>query len=95
MDPILDARLQSIERKLDEATKILSGMRKAQRTASVMRWLYWAVIIGIGIASIYLIQPYIEQLGSAYGVLGNKEEGSTGTNYSEILNQLKEFQANQ
>jgi len=96
MDPLLDARLQSIERKLDETTKILAGMRRAQKTASVMRWLYWVVIIGLGIASIYLIQPYIAQLGSAYGLVGNNEEGeSSGTNYGALLDQLKEYQANQ
>lgn len=93
MDPLLDARLQSIERKLDETTKILSSMRKSQKTASVMRWLYWAVIIGLTISSIYLIQPYIEQLGSAYGMLGNKEEGSTGLNVSDIVKQYQELSA--
>lgn len=96
MEPILDVRLSAIEKKLDETVKILSSMRKAQRTASVMRWLYWAVIIGFGIASIYLIQPYISQLGSAYGIGSGDEENGTSTNkYSDILNQLKEFQANQ
>ncbi len=96
MDPLLDARLKSIESKLDETTKILSSMRRAQKTASVMRWLYWLVIIGIGIISLYLIQPYLEQLRSAYGMLGGaSEEGGSSTDYGALLDQLKEFQANQ
>ena len=96
MDPLLDARLKSIESKLDETTKILGGMRRAQKTASVMRWLYWLVIIGISLVSLYLIQPYLEQLGGAYGMLGGSgEEGGSSTDYGALLDQLKEFQANQ
>lgn len=96
MDPLLDARLTSIEQKLDETTKILSSMRRAQKTASVMRWLYWLLIIGIGIASLYLIQPYIEQLQGAYSMLGgtNADNGSS-TDYGALLDELKDFQANQ
>lgn len=93
MDPLLDARLQSIEKKLEETTKLLTSMRRAQKTAAAMRWLYWAVIIGLGIASIYLIQPYIAQFGEAYGVLGNKKEGSSGLDYGELIKQYKELQA--
>ncbi|MFZ4500554.1 MAG: hypothetical protein ACOYMZ_03660 [Minisyncoccia bacterium] len=96
MDPLLDARLKAIENKLDETTKILVAMRRAQKTAAVMKWLYWLVIIGVGIMSLYLIQPYLEQLKGAYGLLGGSgEENSSGTDYGALLDQLKEFQANQ
>ena len=95
MDPNLDARLSAIEKKLDEAMTILSGMRRTQRTASVMRWLYWVLIIGLGIASIYLIQPYIEQLGAAYGLTQGEGGDTQSGGYGDLLNQLKQYQENQ
>lgn len=96
MEPLLDARLKAIENKLDETTKLLAAMRRAQKTAAVMKWLYWLVIIGVGIMSLYLIQPYLEQMKSAYGLLGGtSEEEGTGTDYGALLDQLKEFQSNQ
>lgn len=95
MDPLLDARLTSIEQKLDETTKMLSSMRRAQKTASVMRWLYWLLIIGIGIASLYLIQPYIEQLGSAYGVTGDSTGEGSKSSLNDLLEMAKELKAQQ
>lgn len=96
MDPLLDARLKSIESKLEETTKILTAMRRAQKTAAVMKWLYWLVIIGLGIMSLYLIQPYLEQLKGAYGLIGGgSENGESSNNYGDLLDQLKEFQANE
>lgn len=96
MDPLLDARLKSIESKLEETTKLLTAMRRAQKTAAVMKWLYWLMIIGLGIMSLYLIQPYLEQLKGAYSLFGGSgEESASGTDYGALLDQLKEFQANQ
>ncbi len=43
-----------------ENNKILWKMRRSQRIASFMRIVYWTLIIGIGIASFYFVQPYID-----------------------------------
>lgn len=97
MDPELQARLITIEKKLDETLRVVSSMRRAQRTSAVMRWLYWIVIIGLAIFSLQMIRPYLTQLGEMYGGLfgASQKDGQKGTDYSEILNQLKEFQSNQ
>ncbi|MES2023272.1 MAG: hypothetical protein V4439_01165 [Patescibacteria group bacterium] len=44
-----------------ESNKILKKMRSAQKWASFMRYVYWAIIIGLGVGSFYLIQPYIDK----------------------------------
>jgi len=51
----------------EENNDILRSMQRSQRLASVMRIIYWVVIIGSTIGAFYLIQPYINSLGGSLG----------------------------
>ena len=42
-------------------------MHRAQRVASIMRAVYWLIIIGVTVGTFYLLEPYIEQLKAVYG----------------------------
>jgi TRAP-type C4-dicarboxylate transport system permease small subunit len=51
----------------EENNDILRAMQRSQRLATVMRIIYWVVIIGSTIGAFYLIQPYIDSLKGVYG----------------------------
>lgn len=44
-----------------ESLKILKGIRRANRLASVFKIFYWLVIIGSAVGAYYFLQPYIKQ----------------------------------
>jgi hypothetical protein len=66
------------ERKLLEETyslskennKMLHRIRRSQKFADFMRFMYWLVIIGISIGAFYFVQPYIEQMQNFVGKTG-------------------------
>ncbi len=41
--------------------KMLKHIRNSQRWASLMRVIYWAIIIAASVGSYYFIQPYITE----------------------------------
>ncbi|MCX6716428.1 MAG: hypothetical protein NTV72_00695 [Candidatus Taylorbacteria bacterium] len=49
-----------------ENNNILKSMRSMNRISTVMRILYWVVILGASFGAYYLIQPYIQSLSGAY-----------------------------
>jgi len=51
----------------EENNSMLHSMRRSMRIASIMRLIYWALIIGSAVGAYYFIQPYLEQLISIYG----------------------------
>ncbi len=50
---------------VEENTAILRGMQKSQRMGTVLKVIYWAVIIVMSFGAFYLIQPYINSLQQA------------------------------
>lgn len=64
--------------------KMLHSMRNSMRLASVMRAVYWLLIIGSAIGAYYFIQPYMDQLVSVYN--GAKSDLN---NVGEVLKNLK------
>ena len=44
-----------------ESLKILKGIRRANRLASVFKIFYWLVIIGSVVGAYYFLEPYIKQ----------------------------------
>ncbi len=48
-----------------ENNQMLKKMQGSQRTANLLRWGYWILIIVLSVASFWLIQPYINSLQSA------------------------------
>jgi hypothetical protein len=99
MDQELQTRLSNIEKMLSDNNQMLSKMRRAQKNAAYVRVLYWVFIIGLTIASFYFIQPYISQLGAAYGLGGDSSTDTSGTGTpsttESLLNMVKQYQADQ
>ena len=44
-----------------ESLKILKGIRRANRFASIFKIFYWLVIIGSAVGAYYFLEPYIKQ----------------------------------
>ena len=86
MDPQLDARLSAIEKKLDENSAILAQLHRAQRNANLVKIGYWAVVIIVGIISLWFIKPYLSELGGMYGI-GGTTSGTSGS-YADQIKQL-------
>ncbi len=62
--------------------KMLHHIRNSQRWASLMRVIYWAIIIAIGIGSYYFIQPYVTEVQKIM-----KESGATLDKIKGVLPQ--------
>lgn len=68
----------------EENNRMLKAMRRAQKIATVMRIVYWLIIIGIAIGAFYFLQPFIDQTESMI-----KGLGSTAENIKNILPTLE------
>ena len=55
----------------EDNNKMLHSMRRSMRIASVMRALYWVLIIGSAFGAYYFIQPYLDQLIGVYNNAGD------------------------
>lgn len=78
MQPTIDQRLDSIEKKLDDTYSMVHKMRGAQKRATALKLAYWAFLIILGIIAASLIKPYLAQLGAAYGIGTGDSTGSYG-----------------
>jgi hypothetical protein len=92
MDQEINDRLNRIEKMVSDNNRMLTRMRRAQKNAAFMRIVYWLVIIGLFVASYYLIQPYISQFAASYGIGSNS---SAQSNNSTITSFIKQYQASQ
>ena len=63
-----------------ENNELLRHMRRAARWASVMRYIYWIIIIVLSFGAYYFIQPYIDFLTSTLSGL----HGSNGSSDSML-----------
>ena len=90
MDPLLDARLTAIEKQLTETNVLVRKIRRSSQIASYTRMAYWVLVILLAFGSFYFIQPYLGQLGAAYGICGGTGNGDTNT-ASSLLEQLKGY----
>jgi hypothetical protein len=106
MDPEINQRLDQIEKLVADNNAMLVKMRKAQKNAAYVRAFYWVVIIGLTLASFYYIEPYLTQLGAAYGIgpgatatsTTTNPDGSTTTSPTDtasVLSLLKQYEASQ
>ncbi len=50
----------------EDNNKILHSMKRSQRYASIMRAIYWILIIGSAYGAYYFIQPYFDKIISMY-----------------------------
>jgi hypothetical protein len=58
--------LDVIKNEVEDNSKILRKLLRAERMRRWMSIIYWLVIIGLGLGAYYFIQPYIDSLKSVY-----------------------------
>lgn len=69
MDQELKSTLYRILELTEENNKYV---RKLYHASQWRKWIsisYWVIIIGFSLGVFYLLQPYLESLGVAYGAL--------------------------
>lgn len=86
MTPEEKALLERTAALAEENNAILRGLRRSNRTAVIMRVLYWVVIIGLSFGAFYLIQPYFSFLTGLAG-------GGTGTGSGQGLPDMNQVQS--
>ncbi len=94
MDPNIDARLKSIEEKLEKNTEILSRIRRVQKNSQLFKIFYWTIILLATFGAFYYIQPYLNQLLETYtGVQDSQQQMQNSFSdigsISDIIKQLK------
>jgi hypothetical protein len=76
MTPEEKSLLERTYKMTVENNDILHRMRRSARFSSVMRYVYWAVIIILSFGAYYFIQPYVNFLTSS---LGNIQNGASSS----------------
>lgn len=95
MEQDIEDRLARIEKVVSDNNAMLTKLRNAQKNAVYWRLVYWLVIIGLTLASFYFIEPYIGQLGAAYGIGGDSSSTTTPSTTESLLNFVKQYQEDQ
>ena len=50
----------------EDNNKMLRSIRRSQHFDSIMRIIYWVIIIGSALFGYYLLQPYMDQVVKMY-----------------------------
>ena len=78
------ALLNRVAKTVEENNEILHRLQRSMRWGTVLRWVYWILIIGTAFGSFYLLQPYLNSLANTYG--GAKSDVA---NFQSFMNSLK------
>lgn len=94
MDPIIDARIKSIEEKVDKTYELVRKMRRVQKNSQIFRIFYWSIIILATFGAFYYVEPYLSQLLETYtGIQDTQHQIQNAlpevSGLNDILNQLK------
>ncbi|MFZ2072220.1 MAG: hypothetical protein WA101_00590 [Minisyncoccia bacterium] len=80
MDPELKQLMQANLTLTEENNRMLKHIRRSQKIASFMRFIYWIIVIGIAVGSFYFLQPYVDNITNFI-----KDTGTTFNNIKNIL----------
>jgi TRAP-type C4-dicarboxylate transport system permease small subunit len=86
MNPEEKQLLQKTYYLAEENNKILHKLKRANTRASLFRWFYWIVIIGISIGAFYFLEPYIKAATNAYKSLQTEI-----SNVKSVTNKVSNF----
>ncbi len=73
MDP-MDKKINELLKVTEENNIMLRKMKRSMRIATIMRVVYWVIVIGVAVGAYYFIQPYIEQAQDVYQDVNNRFE---------------------
>lgn len=86
MTPEEKSLLERTYKIVEENNTILRSIRRSNRVSTVIKLLYWIVIIGLSFGAFYLIQPYVETMTSLY----DQVKGDAATIHSST-NSIKDL----
>lgn len=91
MSPEERSLLERTYKMVEENNTILLSIRRNARIGTAMKFIYWAVIIGLSFGAYYFIQPFIQAITG--GALGNSSLGSTNdiSNIQSTVSQLQDL----
>jgi hypothetical protein len=78
MTPEEKSLLERTYKMVEENNRILLSIRRSARWGSVMRYVYWAVIIALSVGAYYFIQPYVNFLVSEFSGTADNATSSQG-----------------
>ena len=78
MTPEERSLLERTHKLAEENNAILRSIRRSNRFGTIMRILYWVLIIVLSFGAYYLIQPYLQAVTGAYGNLQDGLQGLQG-----------------
>jgi TRAP-type C4-dicarboxylate transport system permease small subunit len=74
MNPEEQRAFKRMMRQTDDMYRMVRSLYRGQRIRTILRVVYFIVIIGAMVGAFYFIQPYIEQITETYtGVQGGVE----------------------
>jgi hypothetical protein len=86
MTPEEKSLLERTYKMAVENNDLLRKMRRSAKWTSVMRYVYWAVIIFLSFGAYYFIQPYINFLTSEFS--GGQSSTSSSTSMMQAVQNL-------
>ena len=78
MDPETQRKLDRVLLLTEENNTMLREVRRSQKTAQMMKAIYWVIIIMVTVGSLYFVQPYLGTLTNLYGGLSNNQNAASG-----------------
>jgi hypothetical protein len=92
MSPEERSLLERTYKMVEENNNILLSIRRNARIGTAMKFIYWAVIIGLSFGAYYFIQPYIEILSGTLLGGGNIEKTVNGIgNIQSTVSQIQDL----
>lgn len=86
MTPEERSLLERTHQLAEENNEMLHSIKRRARLGTVIKVLYWAVIIGISFGAFYFIQPYLDFIKGGFGSNDAvKTQNGTNSNYSQTL----------
>ncbi len=80
MTPEEKSLLERTCKLAEENNRLLKGIRRSARWSSVMRYVYWIIIIVLSFGAYYFIQPYVNFIMTELGSLqGNAQNGTSSS----------------
>lgn len=90
MSPEERSLLERTYKMVEENNTILLSIRRNARIGTAMKFIYWAVIIGLSFGVYYFIQPIIQAFSG--GLLGNGNIERTTSDIGNIQSTVNQIQ---
>ncbi len=84
MDQELKDKMDKILALVEENNAIIHKVHKSQKTAQMLKAIYWVIVIMVAAGGFYFIQPYLKTLGGLYGGFD-----SASSTIQQLIGELK------